>query len=85
MPLTASQKENFHTLRRAFRVGDAALMEGELAATGETVAVLCAARRRPDQSVEFIRFAMFFPSDPYLALHPPNPEGGFFTQEAQGE
>ena len=81
MPLTTSQKKNFNTLRRAFRSGDAALMECQLAATGETVAVICAARRHADESVTFTPFAMFFADDPYRILNPPNPEGGFFTQE----
>jgi hypothetical protein len=81
MPLTTSQKKNFNTLRRAFRAGDAALMECQLAATGEPVAVVCAANRLPDKSVEFLPFAMFFPDDPYRILNPANPDGGFFTQE----
>jgi hypothetical protein len=81
MPLTAYQKDNFNTLCRAFHSGDAALMECQLAATGETVAVVCAANRRPDKSVDIVPFAMFFPDDPYRILNPPNPDGGFFTQE----
>ena len=81
MPLTAAQKDNFSTLRRAFRAGDVALMECQLATTGETVAVVCAANRRPDKSVEFLPFAMFFADDPYRILNPPNPDGGFFTQK----
>ena len=81
MPLIASQKDNFNTLHRAFRSGDAALMECQLAATGEPVAVVCAANRQPDKSVDFVPFAMFFPDDPYRILNPPNPDVGFFTQE----
>ena len=81
MPLTASQKDNFNTLRRAFRSGDAALMECQLAATGESVAVVCAANRQPDKSVNVVPFVMFFPDDLYRILNPPSPDGGFFTQE----
>ena len=81
MPLTPSQKDNFNTLRRAFRSGDAALMECQLAATGEAVAVVCAANRSKDKSVAFVPFAMFFADDPYRILDPPNPDGGFFNQE----
>jgi hypothetical protein len=81
MPISPAQKQNFNTLRRAFRSGDAALMECQLAATGEAVAVVCAANRQPDKSVEFLPFAMFFPDDPYRLINPPNPDGGFFNQE----
>jgi hypothetical protein len=81
MPLTASQKREFNTLRRAFRRGDAALMECQLAATGEPVAVLCAANRHANESMEFVPLAMFLADDPYRALNPPNPLGGFFSQE----
>ena len=81
MPLTAGQKRNFSTLRRAFHAGDVALMECQLAATDEAVAVLCAANRHADQSMDFVPLAMFFADDPYRALNPPNPDGGFFSQE----
>ena len=81
MPLSAGQKRNFNTLRRAFRAGDAALMECQVAATGETAAVICAANRLPDASVEFIPFAMLFPGNPYQAVNPPDPNGGFYSQE----
>jgi hypothetical protein len=56
-------------------------MECQLVATGEPVAVVCAAHREAEQSVAFVPFAMFFPDDPYRLLNPPDPEGGFFTQE----
>jgi hypothetical protein len=45
MPLSAGHKRNFNTLRRVFRAGDAALMECQVAATGETAAVICAVNR----------------------------------------
>ncbi len=35
MPLSVGQKQNFNTLRRAFRTGDAALMECQSAASDE--------------------------------------------------
>ena len=81
MPLSSGQKENFETLRRAVLAGDAALMECQLAATGEPVAVICAANRLADESVEFVPVAMFFPGDPYQAVNPPKPNGGFYSQE----
>ena len=56
-------------------------MECQLAATGEEVAVICAANRQKDGDVEFAPFAMLFNGNPYEMLNPPNPDGGFHTQE----
>ena len=81
MAFLPGYKANFDTLRRAFLAGDAALMECELAATGEPVAVVCAANRQDDGGVEFAPFAMLFNGNPYELLNPPKPEGGFFTQD----
>jgi len=81
MALAAGYKANVDTLRQAFMAGDAALMECELAATGEEVAVVCAANRQDDGSVEFAPFAMLFSDNPYEILNPPNPDGGFFSQD----
>ena len=81
MALPTGHKANFETLQAAFDNGDVALMECQLAATGEPVAVLCAANRLPDGEVEFAPFAMLFNGNPYELLNPPNSEGGFFTQD----
>jgi hypothetical protein len=81
MPLSQGYRKNFNTLRRAFLAGDAALMECQLAATGEPVAVICAANRLSDSSVEFVPFATLFSGNPYEAFNPPKPEGGFYSQE----
>jgi hypothetical protein len=81
MPLSVGHKRNFNTLLRAFRTGDAALMECQVAATGETAAVICAVDRLPDNQFEFIPFATMFPGNPYEAVDPPNPNGGFSSQE----
>ena len=83
MALLSGHKKNFKTLRRAFLASDAALMECQLAANGENVAVICAANRQPDGGVEFVPCAMFFNDNPYELLNPPNPQGGFVTQEEQ--
>ena len=56
-------------------------MECQLAASGEPVAVVCAATRHDDGSVEFAPFAMLFPGNPYELLNPPKSEGGFHTQD----
>ena len=81
MPLSSGQKKNFETLRRAVLAGDAALMECQLSATGETVAVICAANRLADGGAEFVPFAMMFSTNPYTTVNPPNPNGGFCLQE----
>jgi len=47
----------------------------------DEIAAICAANRDPDGSVEFAPFAMLFNGNPYELLNPPNPEGGFFSQE----
>lgn len=81
MPLSVGHQRNFSTLRRAFRAGDAALVECQLVATGEMAAVICAVNRRPDGHLEFVPLATMFPGNPYQAVNPPNPQGGFFSQE----
>jgi hypothetical protein len=81
MAIAPGHKENFHTLRRAFLEGNAALMECQLAATGQEVAVLCAVNRLQDGQVQFVPFATMFPDNPYEAVNPPNPDGGFYSQE----
>ena len=77
MALAVGHKSNFESLRQACEAGDVALMECELRATGEEVAVICAANRLENGEVEFVPFAMFFNGDPYALLNPPNPDGGF--------
>ena len=81
MAIATGHKSNFTTLQQAFDNGDVALMECQLTTTGEEVAVICAANRFPDGSVEFAPFAMLFNGNPYEILNPPNAEGGFHTQD----
>jgi hypothetical protein len=83
--LPIGHKRNFNTLCRAFLDGQAALMECQLAATGETVAVICAANRRPDGGAEFVPFAMMFQDNPYNTVNPPHPDGGFCKQGEQSD
>jgi hypothetical protein len=80
MALATGHKANFETLKRAFDAGDVALMECQLVATGEPVAVICAANRMADGEIEFAPFGMLFNNSPYELLNPPNPDGGFLTQ-----
>ena len=81
MVLAVGHRQNFDMLRRAILAGDAALMECQLAATGEPVAVICAANRLAEGGAEFVPFAMLFSGNPYEAINPPNPDGGFYSQE----
>ena len=81
MALLPGHKQNFETLRQAFLNGDVALMECQLTATGSPVAVLCAANRTDDGGAEFVPFGMLFDGNPYEAVIPPNPDGGFFSQK----
>ena len=80
MSLSLGDRTNFDTLQQAFLAGDVALMECQLAATGEPVAVVCAANRHEDGSVEFAPFAMMLGGNPYEMLNPPKSEGGFHEQ-----
>lgn len=81
MPLSVGDKQNFDTLRRAMLAGDAALLECQLVTTGCPVAVICAANRLAGDGAEFVPLAMLFNDNPYRAVNPPNPDGGFYTQE----
>ena len=81
MAIAQGHRENFETLAQAFDAGDVALIECQLAATGEPVAVICAVNRLPDGEIEFVPFATLFNQNPYEAVNPPNPDGGFFRQD----
>jgi hypothetical protein len=80
MAIPQGHKKNFNTLVEAFRAGDVALMECQLTATGEIVAVICAVNRLPNEETQLIPFAMLFNGNPYEAVNPPKAEGGFETQ-----
>jgi len=71
MPLLPGYQQNFQTLCRAAQAGDCALLDCQLIATGEPVAVICAANRRPDEHIEFVPLAMLFNDDPYQIVVPP--------------
>lgn len=77
MAWVEGHKTNFNTLSEAINAGDVVLTECQLRATDEIVAVICAANRLPDGEIEFVPFAMLFNGNPYEALRPPNPDGGF--------
>ena len=81
MAIPIGHKQNFQTLVDAFNNGDVALMECELSATKEIVAVVCAANRMPDGEIEFTPFAMLFNGNPYEMVNPPKADGGFCSQD----
>jgi len=80
MAIPNGHKKNFSVLQDAFKADRVALMECQLAATGEQVAVVCAVNVANGQ-YEFVPFAMLFNDNPYEVVNPPNPDGGFFSQE----
>ncbi len=84
MSIPVGHKQNFETLRRAVLAGDVALMECQHATSGETVAVICAVNRHPDEpekKFDFVPVAMMFNDNPYTVVNPPHPGGGFCSQE----
>ena len=81
MTLAIGHKHNFETLREAISAGDAALLECQLNATGKVVPVVCAVNRLADQQIQLVPIAMLFTGDPYETVNPPNPDGGFHSQE----
>jgi hypothetical protein len=82
MAILEGHKQNFETLRRAFCNGRAALLECQLTATGETVAVICAVSDVLDsEDLDIMPFAIMFQDNPYELLNPPNVDGGFHPQK----
>lgn len=81
--IVQQHKENFETLQRAFAEGAVCLMECEEVATGERVAVICAAQKMENGEVVFTPFARFYNGNPYEMLRPPKEGGGF--HKADGE
>jgi hypothetical protein len=67
-------KTNFHTLEKAFRNGDIALLECRNRNGGEPAYAICAvnlirqADREPE--IEMVPFGLMFSSDPYETLIP---------------
>jgi len=68
--------ENLKTLLRAAHGGNLGLLECQLKATGEKVAVLTAFGRDGTEIV-MTPFAVLFNGNPYEMLNPPDPDGGF--------
>ena len=75
-----THKKNLDTIVRAARNGDLGLVEVQLAATGERLAALTAFSKDGDEIV-MTPLAVLFNGNPYEMLNPPNPDGGFHSQE----
>lgn len=68
-------KQNFKTLLRAIKDGNAGLMECTDAKTGETVIVICAFQPCDDGMVSAVPMAKLFNANPYEELLPPDLSG----------
>ena len=79
--LSDAHKANFNTVVRAVQSGNAVLMECQLVSTGKPVPVICAVNHLANGEIEFVPLAVLFDCNPYLAVDPPRPEGGFWSQE----
>jgi|SRR6185436_3179841 len=83
--ITKGNKKNFDTLIKAARNGDLALVECFDKRLGKPVAVVCAVSLVKEGDIEgkyeFLPFATMFDDNPYDILLPPNPEGGFYSEE----
>ncbi len=77
-PATA-HAANLETIIRAATEGALGLVECELRATGEKVAVLTAFGKDGEE-VTLSPFAVLFNGNPYEMLNPPNPDGGFHRE-----
>lgn len=70
--IVQQHSQNFHELSRAFRDESVCLMDCIEKATGEHVAVICAAMFNPTTNeTEFVPFARFFNGNPFELLIPP--------------
>ena len=72
MSLLPGHRTNFDTLRQAALHNDLALMDCRHRDTGEAIAVLCAANRRPRGEIDFVPLAMLFNNNPFDFLVPPS-------------
>lgn len=81
MALTDAHKTDFNTLVKAIKAGDVALIEHELAATGERMPVVCTAVEVSCGNVQFFPFAMIFSGNPYKLIRPMRGGGDFHPQQ----
>lgn len=72
---------NLKAILRAAGCGALGLLECQLKATGEKVAVLTAFGREGDE-VTMTPFAVLLNGNPYEMLNPPSPNGGFLEPDS---
>jgi len=86
MAIPDAIKNNFHTLERAFRSGDIALLECRNSADGEPAYAICAvsftSQSSAEPEIEMVPVGLMFSSDPYEMLIPASdPEFDDLTKE----
>lgn len=73
---------NLETIIAAAAANRLILIECKLVSTGEVIAVLATVGGPdPDGQAVITPFAAMFNGNPFEMLQPPNPDGGFFTEE----
>lgn len=82
--LAPYDKTNFQTLLRAVSDGAAALVEVQRVEDGKPVAAICAIGYE-DGEYTITPFAVMVEGNPFELFNPPNPDGGFYTQEQVSE
>ena len=75
MSIREGDKKNFETLQKVFENDDHCLIECETL-DGNYVAVICAATKLDDGSIQFQPFARMFEGNPYEeVIFPTDPKG----------
>ena len=74
MPLREGDKNNFETLERAFKEGQAALMDVRRRSDGKKVAAIVAVGRDDDDNYMFTPFAIMVEGNPFELFDPPSPD-----------
>lgn len=76
-------KTNFQTMKNAMLSDRLALMECQDKTTGKTAYVVCMVNilKGEIKQFEFVPVAKMFDGNPYQELNPPDPKGGFRTEE----
>jgi len=74
MPIPDAIKANFHTLEKAFKNGDIALLECRDSANGEPAYAICAVnlirQAGAEPEIEMVPLGLMFNNDPYEMLVP---------------
>lgn len=84
MSLSKDSRANFDQVLKAAKIGQLALVECQESKTGAIVPVICALNFKGKQC-QIVPFARLFEGNPYEQLNPPDPNGGFLTEEKEKE